>query len=244
MTAVLETREVVAGYVPDLPIVRGVSVHVAAGEVVTVIGPNGAGKSTLLKAIAGLVPVSAGSVRLRERDITRLRTHELMAAGVGYVPQTGNVFTTLTVHENLLVGAYRLDRERAGRLEAVYALFPDLAARRREAGRVLSGGQRQMLAIARALVIEPAVLLLDEATAGLAPRAAADVFGRVRDLAGRGVAVLMVEQNARAALEASDRGYVLRDGATRLEGAARGLLGDPAIAEIYLGGRRRGPAGR
>jgi branched-chain amino acid transport system ATP-binding protein len=244
VTAVLETREVVAGYVADLPIVRGVSIHVAAGEVVTVIGPNGAGKSTLLKAIAGLVPVSAGSVRLRERDITRLHTHELTAAGVGYVPQTGNVFTTLTVHENLLVGAYRLARERAGRLEAVYALFPDLAARRREAGRVLSGGQRQMLAIARALVIEPTVLLLDEATAGLAPRAAADVFGRVRDLAGRGVAVLMVEQNARAALEASDRGYVLRDGAARLEGPARGLLGDPAIAEIYLGGRRHGPAGR
>jgi branched-chain amino acid transport system ATP-binding protein len=236
VTAVLEAREVVAGYVPDLPIVRGVSLHVAAGEVVTVIGPNGAGKSTLLKAIAGLVPVSAGAVRLRERDITGLRTHELTAAGVGYVPQTGNVFTTLTVHENLLVGAYRA---REARLAAVYDLFPDLAGRRREAGRVLSGGQRQMLAIARALVIEPAVLLLDEATAGLAPRAAAEVFGRVRELAGRGVAVLMVEQNARAALEASDRGYVLSDGVTRLQGPARDLLGDPAIAHIYLGGRRR-----
>jgi branched-chain amino acid transport system ATP-binding protein len=236
VTAVLEARDVVAGYVPDLPIVRGVSLHVAAGEVVTVIGPNGAGKSTLLKAIAGLVPVSAGAVRLRERDITGLRTHELTAAGVGYVPQTGNVFTTLTVHENLLVGAYRA---RTVRLDAVYALFPDLAGRRREAGRVLSGGQRQMLAIARALVIEPAVLLLDEATAGLAPRAAAEVLGRVRELAGRGVAVLMVEQNARAALEASDRGYLLSDGVTRLQGPARDLLGDPAIAYIYLGGRRR-----
>jgi branched-chain amino acid transport system ATP-binding protein len=239
VTAVLEARDVVAGYVPDLPIVRGVSLHVAAGEVVTVIGPNGAGKSTLLKAIAGLVPVSAGAVRLRERAITGLRTHELTAAGVGYVPQAGNVFTTLTVHENLLVGAYRVDRERAARLDAVYGLFPDLAARRRDPGRVLSGGQRQMLAIARALVIEPAVLLLDEATAGLAPRAAAEVFGRVRDLAGRGVAVLMVEQNARAALEASDRGYVLSDGVTRLHGPARDLLGDPAIAHIYLGGCRR-----
>jgi branched-chain amino acid transport system ATP-binding protein len=239
VTAVLEARDVVAGYVPDLPIVRGVSLHVAAGEVVTIIGPNGAGKSTLLRAIAGLVPVSAGAVRLRGRDITGLPTHELTAAGVGYVPQTGNVFTTLTVHENLLVGGYRMAGERAGRLEAVYARFPDLAARRREPGRVLSGGQRQMLAIARALAIEPTVLLLDEATAGLAPRAAAEVFGRVRDLAGRGVAVLMVEQNARAALEASDRGYVLSDGAARLQGPARGLLGDPAIAEIYLGGRRR-----
>jgi branched-chain amino acid transport system ATP-binding protein len=239
VTAVLEARDVVAGYVPDLPIVRGVSLHVAAGEVVTVIGPNGAGKSTLLKAIAGLVPVSAGAVRLGERDITGLPTHELTAAGVGYVPQTGNVFTTLTVHENLRVGAYRVARERAARVEAVYALFPDLATRRHEPGRVLSGGQRQMLAIARALVIEPAVLMLDEATAGLAPRAAAEVFGRVRELAGRGVAVVMVEQNARAALEASDRGYVLSDGATRLHGPARDLLGDAAIAHIYLGGRRR-----
>lgn len=244
MTPVLEARGIVAGYVPDLPIVRGASLHVEAGEVVTIIGPNGAGKSTLVKAIAGLVRVSAGSVRLRGRDITGMPTHELAAAGVGYVPQTGNVFTTLTIDENLRVGGYRLSPRPSGPVERVYALFPDLAARRTDTGRVLSGGQRQMLAIARALVIAPALLMLDEATAGLAPRAAAEVFARVRELAKEGVAVLMVEQNARAALEASDRGYVLGEGATRLSGPARQLLGDPAIAGIYfggLGGRRPTP---
>ena len=241
MTPVLEARGIVAGYVRDLPIVRGVSLHAEPGEVVTVIGPNGAGKSTLVKALAGLVPLSAGSVHLRGREITGMPTHALPAAGVGYVPQTGNVFTTLTIDENLRVGGYRLGAALAGRLERVYAMFPDLAARRRDPGRVLSGGQRQMLAIARALVIEPALLMLDEATAGLAPRAAAAVFARVRELAGHGVAVLMVEQNARAALEAADRGYVLAEGTTRLSGPARQLLGDRAIAEIYLGGRRPPP---
>jgi len=241
VTPVLEARGIVAGYVRDLPIVRGVSLHAEPGEVVTVIGPNGAGKSTLVKALAGLVPLSAGSVHLRGREITGMPTHALPAAGVGYVPQTGNVFTTLTIDENLRVGGYRLGAALAGRLERVYAMFPDLAARRRDPGRVLSGGQRQMLAIARALVIEPALLMLDEATAGLAPRAAAAVFARVRELAGHGVAVLMVEQNARAALEAADRGYVLAEGTTRLSGPARQLLGDRAIAEIYLGGRRPPP---
>lgn len=236
---VLEARDLVAGYVADMPIVRGVSLTVGAGEIVTVIGPNGAGKSTLLKAIAGLVGVSAGSVRLSGRDITSLPTHALARAGVAYVPQTANVFTTLTVHENLLTGGHTLGRELTARVERAYAAFPDLAARRSARGRVLSGGQRQMLAVARALVIEPAVILLDEATAGLAPRVAADLFARLRGLAREGVAILMVEQNARAALRASDRGYVLSEGETRIGGAAADLLGNPAVGEIYLGGRRR-----
>ncbi len=234
----LEAESLVAGYVPGLPILHGVSLRVAAGEIVCVIGPNGAGKSTLVKAIAGLIPVEAGSVRLGDRDITGVATHELAGAGVGYVPQTANVFTTLTVHENLLVAGHRLGPDRAGRIERVYGLFPDLAARRRDRGRVLSGGQRQLLALARALVIEPVAMMLDEATAGLAPRAAADVFARMRELAGQGVAILMVEQNARAALSVSDRGYVLTEGRNRLSGAARDLLADPAIGEIYLGGGR------
>jgi branched-chain amino acid transport system ATP-binding protein len=236
---VLEAESLVAGYVPGLPILHGVSLRVAAGEIVCVIGPNGAGKSTLVKAIAGLIPVEAGSVRLGPRDITGVPTHELAGAGVGYVPQTANVFTTLTVHENLLVAGHRLGADRAGRIERVYGLFPGLAARRRDRGRVLSGGQRQLLALARALVIEPVAMMLDEATAGLAPRAAADVFARMRELAGQGVAILMVEQNARAALSVSDRGYVLTEGRNRLSGAAGDLLADPAIGEIYLGGGRR-----
>lgn len=239
--AVLEARHLVAGYVPGMPILHGVSLHVAAGEIVTVIGPNGAGKSTLVKAIAGLVPVEGGSVRLRDREITGLPTHELVAVGVAYLPQTANIFTTLTVHENLLVAGHRLGRDLTRRIERVYALFPELAARRKARGAVLSGGQRQTLALARALVIEPAAIMLDEATAGLAPRVAAEVFARLRELARQGVAVLMVEQNARAALQASDRGYVLADGTNRLSGPARDLLADPAIGQIYLGGDRPTP---
>ncbi len=235
----LEVRAIVAGYVADLPIVRGASLEVGAGEVVTLIGPNGAGKSTLLKAIAGLVRVSAGAVRLAGRDITGLPTHALARAGVAYVPQTENIFTTLTVRENLLAGGHTVGPELPQRIERAYAAFPDLAERRAARGRVLSGGQRQMLAIARALLIEPAAILLDEATAGLAPRVAADLFARLRGLAGQGMAILMVEQNARAALRASDRGYVLSEGEMRISGPAADLLANPAVGEIYLGGRRR-----
>ncbi len=240
MTApVLAIRELVAGYVPDVPIARGVSLDVSAGEVATVIGPNGAGKSTLLKAIGGLVAVRAGTVRLGDRDITHVPTHRLATAGLAYVPQTANIFTSLTVHENLRIGGHSLGRELEERLERTYTAFDELAARRTARGRVLSGGQRQLLAIARALLIDPVAIMLDEATAGLAPRAAAQVFERVRTLAGQGVAILMVEQNAKAALAASDRGYVMRDGVIRMSGPARDLLSDPTIREIYLGGRRR-----
>jgi branched-chain amino acid transport system ATP-binding protein len=232
----LRASEVVAGYVRGLPVVHGASVEVAPREVVAVIGPNGAGKSTLLKAVAGLVHRESGSIRFQDRELTSLKAHEVVRAGVGYVPQTANVFTTLTIHENLKVGGHLLaSPERAVRLERAYALFPVLAGKRAERARTLSGGQRQMLAIARALMTDPRLLMLDEPTAGLAPRVAAEVFAQLRRLAASGVAVLMVEQNARAALQASDRGYVLAEGRNALQGKAAELLGNPSVNEIFLG---------
>ena len=245
----LQATDLVAGYVRGLPVVHGVSIEVDRREIVTLIGPNGAGKSTLLKAIAGLVGIEGGRVRLDGRDVTGLPTHAVVAAGIGYVPQTGNVFTTLTVHENLRVGAHAIRGAIAERLDRAYASFPPLAARRAVRARALSGGERQMLAIARALMTDPGLLMLDEPTAGLAPRVVEEVFGRLRGLAAAGIAVLMVEQNARAALRVSDRGYVLAEGRTLFTGPARALLDEPRVAEAFLGGRSatgfalgRGPA--
>jgi ABC-type branched-subunit amino acid transport system ATPase component len=239
MTApLLSAKDIVAGYFGGLPVVHGISVDVAPREIVTLIGPNGAGKSTFLKAIAGLITLESGRVMLGEREITALAAHKVVAAGVGYVPQTANVFTTLTIHENLKVGGHTLRGELAARLERAYALFPVLAEKRRQPGRALSGGQRQMLAIARALMTEPKLLLLDEPTAGLAPQVVGEVFRLLRSLAESGVAVLMVEQNAKAALKASDRGYVLAEGRNRIAGRSMELLNNPAVAETFLGGRR------
>ena len=234
----LSAKGIVAGYFGGLPVVHGISVDVAPREIVTLIGPNGAGKSTFLKAIAGLIALESGRLTLGEREITALPAHGIVAAGIGYVPQTANVFTTLTIHENLKVGGHTLRGELAARLERAYALFPVLAEKRRQPGRALSGGQRQMLAIARALMTEPKLLLLDEPTAGLAPQVVGEVFRLLRRLADAGVAVLMVEQNAKAALHASDRGYVLAEGRNRIAGRAAELLNDPAVAEAFLGGRR------
>jgi ABC-type branched-subunit amino acid transport system ATPase component len=234
----LSVQDLVAGYVRGLPVVHGVSIEVDRGEIVTLIGPNGAGKSTVLKAIAGLIEREGGRVRLDGRDVTALPAHEVVTAGIGFVPQTGNVFTTLTVHENLTVGAHVIHGPLDQRLDRAYGLFPPLAARRSLRARTLSGGERQMLAIARALMTDPTMLMLDEPTAGLAPRAVEEVFGQLRRLAESGIAVLMVEQNAKAALRASDRGYVLAEGRNRVAGAARDLLDDPAVAEAFLGSRQ------
>jgi len=234
----LSAKDIVAGYFGGLPVVHGISVDVAPREIVTLIGPNGAGKSTFLKAVAGLIALESGRVMLGEREITALPAHSVVGAGVGYVPQTANVFTTLTIHENLKVGGHTLRSGLAARLERAYALFPVLAQKRRQPGRALSGGQRQMLAIARALMTEPKLLLLDEPTAGLAPQVVGEVFRLLRRLAESGVAVLMVEQNAKAALKASDRGYVLAEGRNRMAGRSAELLNDPAVAETFLGGRR------
>ena len=236
----LVVENLVAGYVRGLPVVHGVSIEVARGEIVTLIGPNGAGKSTLLKAIAGLIATEGGRVWVDGRDVTALPTHRVVSSGIGFVPQTGNVFTALTVHENLNVGAHVIRGALNERLERAYALFPPLAGRRALRARTLSGGERQMLAIARALMTDPTLLMLDEPTAGLAPRMVEEVFRRLRWLAEAGLAVLMVEQNAKAALRVSDRGYVLTEGKNRFAGPARALLDDPGVAEAFLGGRRPG----
>jgi branched-chain amino acid transport system ATP-binding protein len=236
----LVVEDLVAGYVPGLPVVHGASIRAEPGRIVTLIGPNGAGKSTLLKAIAGLALREAGRVRLAGRDVTDLPAHQAVASGIGYVPQTANVFTTLTIHENLTVGAHVVRGALDERLERAYAMFPALAARRALRARTLSGGERQMLAIARALMTDPTLLMLDEPTAGLAPRVVEDVFRRLRALAVAGIAVLMVEQNARAALSASDDGYVLAEGRNRFAGPARALLDEPEVAAAFLGGRSPG----
>lgn len=235
----LEAIDIVAGYAIELPILHGVSAHVEAGEVVSVIGPNGAGKSTLVKAIAGLVQVTTGAVRLHGRDITGRGAHRLAAEGVGYVPQTGNVFATLTIHENLIMGGAPMPKSVAmERIREIYGMYPVLQERMHEKAGVLSGGQRQILAVARALLTKPRLMLLDEPTAGLSPAAAGELFDVVRGLSERGAAVLMVEQNAKAALRNSDRGYVLSEGRNRLDGPASDLLSDGEIGEIFLGQRR------
>ena len=235
----LLARDVVAGYVPDLPIIHGVSAHVDAGEIVSIIGPNGAGKSTLLKAIAGLIQVNSGSVSFEGRTITNAPAHELAASGVGFVPQTGNVFVTLTIQENLVMGGAALSKAEAqDRIGEIYAMYPVLRDKARDKAGVLSGGQRQILAVARALLMRPRLILLDEPSAGLSPLAAGELFGVVRDLAEKGTAVLMVEQNAKAALRISDRGYVLAEGQNRIEGLGNELLSDEKIGEIFLGVRR------
>jgi branched-chain amino acid transport system ATP-binding protein len=236
----LSTQALVAGYERDLPIVRGIDFAVQAGELVVVLGPNGAGKSTLVKAMAGLVPIHAGSVRLREVDITIAPAHERIRRGVAFVPQTENIFATLSIGENLLVAANILPRgERDRRLRAVYGLFPDLAARPSLRAGQLSGGQRQMLAVARALVVEPSVLILDEPSAGLSPKIAAEVFRTLKSINEAGVTIVLVEQNVKAALAIADRGVVLVDGKLRHEGPAASLASDPVVAELYLGAHRR-----
>jgi branched-chain amino acid transport system ATP-binding protein len=233
----LEARDLVAGYEPGLPIVRGASLAARPREVVAVLGPNGSGKSTLVKAIVGLLPVTAGTVEFFGRDITGLPAHQLVRQGLVFVPQTENVFARLTVRENLeLAAAILPGPRRRGRIESQYALFPDLGRLRALAAGRLSGGQRQMLAVARALVVEPRVLILDEPSAGLAPRLAAVVFDTLRTVRALGVTVVLVEQNVRAAVALADRATVLVEGRDRLTRAAAGFLEDTEVARLYLGG--------
>jgi ABC-type branched-subunit amino acid transport system ATPase component len=240
---VLAAEGLVGGYVPELDVLRGCSLAARQGELVVVVGPNGAGKSTLAKAIFGLVHVRAGAVTLHGADITAARPHEITARGMSYVPQRANVFPSLTVQENLELGAIARRSETPGRVAAMLELFPALAGRRRQRAGTMSGGERQMLAMARALVPEPTVLLLDEPSAGLAPQVVEEVFTTVARVNAAGTTVVMIEQNARRALAMADRGYVLEGGQNRVTGTGAELLADTRVVELYLGGRPRLPGG-
>jgi neutral amino acid transport system ATP-binding protein len=235
---VLEVEELVAGYVPEVDILRGVKFAVREGEIATVIGPNGAGKSTLIKSIFGLLPPRQGRVVLRGEDLTGLRPHSITRRGMSYVPQLDNVFQSLTVEENLEMGALDQSKAKEG-MDRVYEFFPRLGERRTQAAGTMSGGERQMLAMGRALMPDPKVLLLDEPSAGLAPAFVEAIFERVEEINKHGVTIVMVEQNARRALAMSDRGYVLDLGQNRFEGPGKQLLEDPKVAELYLGGTAR-----
>jgi neutral amino acid transport system ATP-binding protein len=236
--AVLATDGVVAGYVPEVNILEGVSISVAEGEIVTVVGPNGAGKSTLIKTIFGLLKPREGRVVFRGEDIGGRKPHTITRKGMSYVPQLDNVFPSLTVDENLELGS--LDRSRTNeRIAQMHGLFPRLGERRTQVTGTMSGGERQMVAMARALMPEPRVLLLDEPSAGLAPAFVDAIFEKIGEINRSGVTIVMVEQNARRALGMSDRGYVLDLGANRFEGSGTELLSDPKVAELYLGGGGR-----
>ena len=237
--SLLTVSQLEAGYEPGLSIVKGASIHAGRGEIVVILGPNGAGKSSLIKAIAGLVPVTGGSVMLAGEDITAVPAHLKIRKGLAFVPQTENVFPLMSVEENLAVAAGIL-RAPAAHIEEMFALFPDLARQRRLAAGSLSGGQRQMLACARALIVRPGVLMLDEPSAGLSPKFVEQVFARLVEIRASGVTIVLVEQNARAALAIGDRAYVLVEGREAHEGPAKTLWDDPLIAELYLGHRKEG----
>ncbi len=233
--ALLEADGVSSGY-DQMEILHEVSLEVGESEIVTLIGPNGAGKSTLLKTVFGLLHPSRGRIRFRGDDITGLPPNAIVRRGVSYVPQTENVFPSLTVQENLALGAVTRTDDFRPRLREVMALFPVLAERRRQRVGTLSGGERQMVAMGRALMLDPVLLLLDEPSSGLAPLLVEAVFSKIVEINRTGVAILLVEQNAREALEFSSRGYVLAGGQRRLEGPAAALLQDDEVGRLYLGG--------
>ena len=241
MSALLEIDDLRAGY-GDHEILRGVALRVEAGEIVAIIGPNGAGKSTLLKTIAGLLRPRGGAVRFQGETIGGADPAAIIGMGLCYVPQEGNVFPSLRVEENLVIGSWGArgswgsPARRAERARAVTDLFPILTSRRRQRAGSLSGGERQMLAIAMALMVEPALLLLDEPSAGLAPALQRLLFDRIRDINTRGVGIVLVEQNARESLKLCRRGYLLVMGQMRAEGPGAALLGDPEIGRAFLGG--------
>ncbi len=239
LAPLLEVENVYAGYVKDLHILQGVNFRIHPGELVAVIGPNGAGKSTLAKTIFGLLTPHTGSIVFAGKSIVGLKSDEIVQQGMCYVPQISNVFRSLTVEENLEMGAFVLDQPIQPLKDEIFTRFPKLAERRHQRAGTLSGGERQMLAMGRALMLKPKLLLLDEPSAALSPLLVDSVFEQIREINRTGTAIALVEQNARKALEMADRGYVLEAGRDRFEGRGIDLLNDPKVGELYLGATKR-----
>lgn len=234
-TNILEVRNVRAGYIKGLNILQGIDFRVAPGELVAVIGPNGAGKSTLAKTIFGLLSPNEGEIIFKGKNIAGLKSDKIVRLGMGYVPQITNVFASLSVDENLEMGAFIRSGSLKSLKDGIYTMFPQLSSRRRQKAGTLSGGERQMLAMGKALMLEPDLLLLDEPSAALSPILVSSVFEQVRTINQKGTAIVLVEQNAKKALAMADRGYVLENGKDRFEGAGIDLLNDPKVGELYLG---------
>jgi len=234
----LNMQRVTAGYVPNLPILHDVSIQLVRGTVTVIIGPNGAGKSTLVKAVAGLLTVSSGTILRGMDDITNIRPDQMAAHGIAYVPQSDNIFRNLTIVQNLDLALRREKVDKAARRRELLMQFPVLADKLAEKAGALSGGQRQFLAVAMALATRPQLILMDEPSAGLAPKAAEEVFEMVRALTETGATILLVEQNVNQALRLADQCYILAEGRNQIDGKATDLLGNPVVADIYLGGKR------
>ena len=232
---VIECNGIAAGYVKGLNILQGIDMIINEKEIVSIIGPNGAGKSTLLKAIMGIINISGGRFFIDGVEKTNTPTHQIVKEGVGYVPQVENVFPSLTIEENLEIGSWSIDTSIKQSISKIFDDFPMLKERRKDKAGNLSGGQRQILALARALATSPKILLLDEPSAGLSPVAIKEVFEIVKEINSKGVAILLVEQNAKRALNFSDRGYVLDQGRNAYQGKGQELLNDPRVVDLYLG---------
>ena len=232
---ILEARNIVAGYVEGVDILQGASLSVYEGELVTVIGSNGAGKSTLAKAIFGLVPVRSGEILFGDRVLVGLKPEQIVRLGISYVPQVANVFPSLSISDNLDMGAYTREGNIKEVKEKIYQTFPVLAKRRNQRAGTLSGGERQMLAMGRAMMLEPKLLILDEPSAALSPILVQDIFNLIQQINQAGTSIILVEQNARKALAIADRGYVMHLGKDEFTGKGTDLLNDPEVAELYLG---------
>ena len=234
MSNILETKELSSGY-GDIAIIDNISMYLEPSEIVTIIGPNGAGKSTLLKAIFGMLPIFNGEVEFQGETITRKNPSEIVALGASFVPQTDNIFPSLSIKENLEIGGYQRINELDEQIKKMFTLFPELAKKSNEKASNLSGGQRQSLALARALMLDPKILLLDEPSAALSPVMRIFIFDKIKEIASLGVGILMIEQNAEEALKESDRGYVLAGGTIAFHDTAEAILANPEVGQLFLG---------